>query len=242
MVLAIIPLKSPNYDLRPKGSVIDTLVIHHTGMSSEHQALKRLCAPESHVSTHYLIAADGRILQLVADEHIAWHAGRSCWYGRSELNAYAIGIELDNTGIEPFPPAQMQSLVALASALVTKYSIHPKNVVAHADIAPNRKVDPNMHFDWKQLNAKGIGLYSNINVAEITVLHKLGDSGQKILTLRRKLRDFGYCLQPSVLFDHDLLNVVHAFKRHYVPEVYSNSFWDNLAEARLNDLISSLPC
>ncbi len=240
MALTIIPHNSPNYDMRPKGCAIDTLVIHHTGMSSEQSALNRLCSLQSRVSSHYLISADGKVMQLVADEYMAWHAGRSCWHGRSELNFNSIGIELDNNGVDPFPPAQMQSLVALALSLIEKYSIEPKNVVAHADIAPNRKVDPSQHFDWKLLNHEGIGLYSNISVAKVTVLHKLGDAGQEISSLRNKLQTFGYNLPSSNLFDRDLLNVIHAFKRHHVPETYHDTFWDNLAEARLNDLVLQL--
>lgn len=237
MTLTVIPHDSPNYDMRPKGCAIDTLVIHHTGMASEQSALVRLCSPESRVSSHYLIAADGRVMQLVADEYKAWHAGKSCWHGRDELNCYSIGIELDNNGVDPFPPAQMQSLLILALSLIKKYSIAPKNVVAHADIAPNRKVDPHKHFDWKLLNHEGIGLYSNVSVPKIQVLHKLGETSQEIASLRKKLQTFGYHLHSSNIFDRDLLNVIHAFKRHYVPETYHNCFWDNLAEARLNDLV-----
>lgn len=41
---------------------------------------------------------DGEITQLVAFNRKAWHAGTSRWAGRNGVNAFSIGIELDNPG------------------------------------------------------------------------------------------------------------------------------------------------
>ena len=40
----------------------------------------------------------GELFQLVPFDTEAWHAGRSCYGGRANLNRYSIGIELDNLG------------------------------------------------------------------------------------------------------------------------------------------------
>ena len=43
MNIKIIQKKSPNFDKRPKGSKINSVVIHYTGMKTFNEAFKRLC-------------------------------------------------------------------------------------------------------------------------------------------------------------------------------------------------------
>jgi N-acetylmuramoyl-L-alanine amidase len=54
--------------------------------------------PAAKASAHLVIGRDGRIVQMVAFNRKAWHAGLSRWGDIEGLNAYAIGIELDNAG------------------------------------------------------------------------------------------------------------------------------------------------
>jgi N-acetylmuramoyl-L-alanine amidase len=111
------------------------------------------------VSAHYLVAEDGRIFQLVDDGARAWHAGASRWGGRADLNSASIGIELDNDGLEPFPDAQVEALLALLADLSQRHRIARDQVVAHSDVAPTRKVDPSARFPWERLAAAGFGLW-----------------------------------------------------------------------------------
>ena len=69
MTIKIIQKKSPNFDKRPKGTKINSIIIHYTGMKTFHEAYERLCDKNSKVSSHYLIGRDGRIISLV-DENI----------------------------------------------------------------------------------------------------------------------------------------------------------------------------
>jgi N-acetylmuramoyl-L-alanine amidase len=231
----IIRRPSPNYSSR--SAAIDTLVIHHTDMADVECAIHWLCSPEKKVSSHYVIGADGSIFSLVDEDKKARHAGQSYWRGNEDLNENSIGIELDNSGLVSFPQAQMQALISLCKDIISRYGIKPYNVVAHADIAPNRKIDPSHYFDWKQLAANGIGCYSDIVPAKNDVLYKYGDDSPNIYSLKQGLREFGYLLDLSSNFDRQLMNVIHAFKRRYVPETYGNVFWDMLSELRLNDLL-----
>ena len=76
----------------------DTLVIHYTGGRSAESSARWLCDPRAKASAHVIIGRDGSVIQLVDFQTVAWHAGRSSWAGRSGLNRYSLGIELDNAG------------------------------------------------------------------------------------------------------------------------------------------------
>ena len=65
MNIKVIQKKSPNFDKRPQGIKINSIIIHYTGMKTFNQAYKRLCDKKSKVSSHYLIGRDGKIINLV---------------------------------------------------------------------------------------------------------------------------------------------------------------------------------
>lgn len=155
--------RSPNSDSRPAGVAVDTLILHYTGMRSAGEALARLCDPAAEVSAHYLIDEDGGIAGLVPETERAWHAGVSAWRGETGLNARSIGIELVNPGHEwgyrPFTEAQYAALLPLARAIIGRWPIPPARVLAHSDVAPDRKHDPGELFDWRRLARAGVGLW-----------------------------------------------------------------------------------
>ncbi|MDR0736748.1 MAG: N-acetylmuramoyl-L-alanine amidase [Zoogloeaceae bacterium] len=146
---------SPNFEPRRANYVI----LHHTSNDTLEYALGVLTHPLSGVSSHYLIGRDGQVLQLVDENQRAWHAGASMWGGQTDMNSASIGIELDNTGNEPFPPIQIDALIALLRDIRSRHAIPRANVLAHADIAPERKSDPGILFPWRQLAQAGFGLW-----------------------------------------------------------------------------------
>jgi len=89
---------SPNIGGKFKAGLPDTIVIHYTGGSSAQSSANWLCDQRAKASAHVVIGTEGEIIQLVSFDTIAWHAGRSIWEGRSGLNQYSIGIEIDNPG------------------------------------------------------------------------------------------------------------------------------------------------
>ena len=153
MIINKIP--SPNFDKRPKGHKIKSIIIHYTGMKNFQSALNRLCDNKSKVSCHYLIGRDGRIINLVNESYRAWHAGVSYWRGVKNLNNCSIGIELENPGHEfgykSFTKKQMLSLIYLCKKIKKKYNIDPDWVLGHSDISPKRKKDTGNKFDWKTI-------------------------------------------------------------------------------------------
>ena len=148
---------SPNFDAR-RAQVI---VLHYTEQESVRQSLRTLRTRNSggRVSAHYLVGEDGRIHQLVSDEHRAWHAGAGSWGTIHELNSASIGIEIDNDGREPFGEAQIAALLRLLDDLTARHLIPKSAVIGHSDLAPGRKIDPGPLFPWKRLFAAGYGIW-----------------------------------------------------------------------------------
>ncbi len=159
--MRIIAAPSPNFDARVQP--VDMLILHYTGMVSGAAALARLREPEARVSAHYLVEEDGRVFALVGEEMRAWHAGISHWRGASGLNGRSIGIEIVNPGHEhgyrPFPVLQMVAVVELCLDILGRHAIPAQHILAHSDVAPDRKQDPGELFDWQGLAGQGVGLW-----------------------------------------------------------------------------------
>ena len=159
---------SPNFskNLR-KISKIQYIIIHYTGMQSKRVSLKRLTNPLKKVSCHYMIDREGQVVQMIDDNKIAWHAGKSRWKNLKNLNEKSIGIELVNKGhrlgYQKFSSNQIKTLIKVCLVLKKKYKINSSCVLGHSDIAPLRKIDPGEKFPWKLLSKKGIAIwYPNI--------------------------------------------------------------------------------
>jgi len=204
---------SPNHG--PRAVAIDMLILHYTGMTSVAEALERLCSPAAAVSAHYLIESCGTVWRLVAEERRAWHSGMSSWRGRGDINGASIGIELDNPGHEwgyrPFPAAQMAALELLCRDILVRHAIPARHVLGHADVAPQRKLDPGELFDWARLARAGIGLWPAPSAAAFD------DLGQ----MQRLLAAIGYEVPLSGTLDDTTRHVVAAFQRHFRPAGYN---------------------
>jgi AmpD protein len=158
---------SPNQDERPPGSRIDLLVIHNISLPPgqfgggwiEDLFLNRL-DPEAHpyfrdihqlrVSSHLLIRRDGETVQYVPLNRRAWHAGASYFDGRERCNDFSIGIELEGDDTTPYTAEQYQQLGRITREIRDLYpEITPDRITGHSDIAPGRKTDPGVVFDWE---------------------------------------------------------------------------------------------
>ena len=107
------------------------------------------------VSSHLLIRRDGEVIQYVPFSRRAWHAGDSCFEGRSACNDFSIGIELEGQDTDPYTDRQYEQLAAVMQALVAAYpGLSLDRVAGHSDIAPGRKTDPGPAFDWRLLQAR----------------------------------------------------------------------------------------
>lgn len=241
---------SANYSERLEQ--INLVILHFTEINFT-QALERLCNPDAKVSAHYLIKADGEIFNLVDEAHTAWHAGDSYWQGVEKLNEHSIGIEIDNDGRSNFPLKQMDSCVALCKVLKSKYGISSKNFIGHSDVAPARKIDPGILFDWSYLATFGLGHSHNaqisLNQKHSKILLDFGSTEPSVFELQTNLSKLGYKINITSVFDNQTNYVVRAFQAHFYPALllelgmdsywnkYSKYFWDEASELILQSLL-----
>ena len=159
-------LESPNFNARPPGMTIDTLVMHFislppgvfSGNAIERLFLNQLatsddprlaCLADLQVSAHLLIRRRGEVVQFVGTDQRAWHAGPSRMLDRERCNDFSIGIELEGDGAHRFTEAQYRRLAQVIGLLRVR---HPLQWVAgHEDVAPGRKQDPGPFFDWTRV-------------------------------------------------------------------------------------------
>ena len=227
---------SPNFNLRKRSvSKVKYLIFHYTGMKSENGALKKLTNCNSGVSCHYLIKKNGKILKIVPDLYIAWHAGISSWKKDKSLNSNSIGIEITNPGHEhgysDFSSGQIKSLIILSKKLKKKYKIKKENILGHSDIAPLRKKDPGEKFPWKLLYKNNICLWHSLSEEKCKKLRKikLNDS-KKFYNLLFK---FGY---KSTNKSFEKIKIYKSFQRRFRPQIIS-SIVDQESYAILKSLI-----
>lgn len=166
---------SPNQDKRPESGEINLLVIHGISLPPDEYGgpwidlLFQNQLPSDahpyfteihhlHVSAHLLIRRDGELVQYVPLSQRAWHAGQSCFEGRSDCNDYSIGIELEGSDETPYTDAQYAMLANTIRLIQKDYpAITDERITGHSDIAPERKTDPGPAFRWdylRQLLAK----------------------------------------------------------------------------------------
>ena len=215
---------SPNFDLKKRNiTEIKFLIFHYTGMKNEKDAINRLTNIKSKVSSHYFIRKDGKILTLVPDLYIAWHAGVSSWKNYKSLNKYSIGIEISNPGhnykYKKFSKKQINSVLKLSKFLIKKYKINPKFILGHSDISPDRKKDPGENFPWHYLSKRKIGYWHNLNQKKILKarFQKISKSDKNLFF--KNLYKIGYPKNFNKNKSNYLKLLVNAFQRRFRQEL-----------------------
>ncbi len=189
-------------NFRERNEPIQYIIIHCSVGTPEEQ-IKTLNTLG--LSVHYIIGRDGRIIENLPPEKVAYHAGKSFWNNSDfgSLNGCSIGIELESPHLgqykKDYTVKQISSLMNLLKDLTIVYKIRKENILGHSDIAPTRKPDPGAAFPWKKL-------YQN-NLAAWYLLTNLDKETDELKLLDK----IGYDLTDPVA-------ARYAFCRHYLPE------------------------
>ena len=243
----VVDAPSANHNSR-----INYVVIHHTSENFAESLRLLTERTDNPVSAHYLVPEPGdltyqqrrlRVYSLVPESSRAWHAGKSYWAGEEALNDRSIGIEIvnvawcaDATGERAVPgpadqlcfypdfaEAQIALVIDLLQGILRRYpEIDPVDIVGHADIAPDRKVDPGPRFPWQRLYRAGIGAWYD----EATVFSywaKFQEQLPPADVLQRALAAYGYRVAPTGLADDQSRVAWRAFQMHFRPSGVTGS-------------------
>ena len=245
-------------------SRIDHLVIHFTGGDYAESLRLLTQRTNFPVSSHYLVPESGdptypnrrlRIHRLVDETRRAWHAGDSYWHGDTALNARSIGVEIVNQAhcidvdksLDPSPPenqrcifpafdpVQIELVIKLAQDILERYpDLDPEDVVGHADIAPDRRLDPGPMFPWRELYENGIGAWYDEDTAA-KYLEEFSVSPPDLVLLQCALSAYGYRILPNGDNDPQTRYVLRAFQSHFRP-----SNWSGTADAETAAILFAL--
>lgn len=215
-----------SYVAQGQNSRVQYVVLHYT--SADLQRSLQLLT-QTDVSSHYLIGdRPATVYRLVDENRRAWHVGVSEWQGRTWLNASTIGIELVNQGYydtpagrywQPFSPQQIDKLIVLLKDIVQRHQLPPGAIIAHSDVAPQRKVDPGPLFPWKRLADEGLIAWPD----ETAVAQQQGlfeASLPSVGWFQAQLAQQGYSVPQHGELDEVTRNVIAAFQMKYRPARY----------------------
>lgn len=237
--------RAANAEPRRDSAKPTLVILHYTGMSSAEKAIDWLSRPESGVSCHYVVDEAGRVTQMVPESLRAWHAGVSCWHGKTDINSRSIGIEIHNPGHQhgypEFPAAQMRGVIELCRDIVSRHNIKPEGVLAHSDVAPERKIDPGEKFNWALLARQGLGHWvrpSPLRDGDAGLGN--GATGEAVDLAQKLLADYGYDVPRSGELDAKMLKVIRAFQLHFRP-MKCDGRLDHSTLQTLQRLVAALP-
>ncbi len=213
-----------------QGPRVDLLVLHYTVLDQA-ESLRVLTQQE--VSSHYLVGDDDppTVYRLVDEDQRANHAGISVWARRTLVNTSSIGIEIVNAGYvdtaegrryTPFPPRQIDTVVALVRDIVQRWGIPRERVVGHADIAPGRKQDPGPLFPWKRLADEGLALW--FDEAQASTLRPAYELAlPDVAWFQQRLAQFGYGVPLHGELDTPTRDVLISFQMRFRPARYDGT-------------------
>ena len=179
------------------------------------------------------------------DKLRAWHAGVSCWHGQTDINSRSIGIEIHNPGHQDdypeFPHAQMQSVSTLSRDIVARHDMRPESVLAHSDVAPERKIDPGEKFNWGFLARQGLGHWVRPSpLREGDAGLGSGAKGDAVNKAQDLLGRYGYDCPMTGELDLKMTKVLRAFQLHFRP-LRCDGRLDHSTLRTLERLVAALP-
>jgi N-acetylmuramoyl-L-alanine amidase len=98
--------------------------------------------PASRVSYHAIIGKDGRRTVLADPDERTWHAGKSEWRGRRDLNSWSIGAAFEgDTNKRELGEDELASMAEYLVPLMRRYGLTVADVTDHRTVSPGRKDD-----------------------------------------------------------------------------------------------------
>jgi hypothetical protein len=122
------------------------LIVLHTTEAPERSSLNKL---SDRGEAHYCVTEVGKIYRIVDRDRVAFHAGRSMWNGKEDVDEFSIGIECVGYHDKAMGMVQILAIRDLVKELQKMYKIPDERVVCHSHVAygaPNK---------WQKKNHRG---------------------------------------------------------------------------------------
>ena len=114
------------------------LIVLHTTEAPARSSLNKL---SDRGEAHYCVTENGTIYAIVDRDREAFHAGRSMWNGKEDVDKFSIGIECVGYHDKPMPSVQIAAIRGLVTELKAMYRLSDDRVVCHSHVAygaPNK--------------------------------------------------------------------------------------------------------
>ena len=90
------------------------------------------------------MAKDGKRTVLADPDERPWHAGKSAWHGRRDLNSWSVGAAFEgDTYDRTLGDAEMASMAEYLLPIMRQYGLTLADVTDHRTVSPGRKDDLN---------------------------------------------------------------------------------------------------
>jgi len=134
----------------------------------------------------------------------------------------------------PFEPGQIAALIPLARDIIARYDIKPQNVVAHSDIAPQRKDDPGPLFPWRELAQQGIGTWPDPARVNFYINGRPHYQQVDTAALLDLLARYGYEV-PENSTPAQQKRIIMVFQMHFRPQL-----WNGVADVETMAIAEAL--
>ena len=142
---------SPLNSKRPLRKSTSLIVLHTTEAPSK-SALQKLSALGE---CNYCIDEKGRVYLIIDRQREAFHAGRSMWNGRTNVDKFSVGIEVCGYHDKALTTAQFRALADLIAELKHCYKIPDHCIIPHSQVA---YATPNKWFTRSHRGRKRCGM------------------------------------------------------------------------------------
>ena len=113
-------------------------IVLHTTEAPARSSLNKL---SDRGEAHFCVTEVGQVYAIVDRDREAFHAGRSMWNGKEDVDKFSIGIECVGYHNKAMPTVQLYAIRDLVKELKRMYRIPDERVVCHSHVAygaPNR--------------------------------------------------------------------------------------------------------
>ena len=122
------------------------LIVLHTTEAPAKSSLNKLC---ERGEAHYCVTEVGTVYRIIDRDRVAFHAGRSMWNGKEDVDEFSVGIECVGYHDKAMGMVQIRAIRDLVKELQKMYKIPDERVVCHSHVAygaPNK---------WQKKNHRG---------------------------------------------------------------------------------------